>query len=226
MRIQATHTPAACALLGACVLVSAAPAAASETPTPGWSVGSLSVPPPVALDPFGLGFDVVGMRLPLSSGDVLTFDGRDLLRVDPLGGTVPLASLLEPTFPSLLEPSPSEAFVLLGESSDGELYRFDLPAGPLTPLGQLAYNFDAAFTGELTAIVSAAGCIGCDSELWQVDLVTGSRTLVAEVPGPSGPVAADATGALYYAVQSAVFGGTGDGVSCVSPRSACPAVAY
>ncbi|MBL8863397.1 MAG: hypothetical protein JNK02_15505 [Planctomycetes bacterium] len=146
----------------------------------------------------------------LSNGNRVVFDGS-LVWIEQDDGTV-LATLGQvpfATFASFVEVDPTETFVVLGESSSGNLFRVPLtsPGGILVPFANLSSNYDLAYEpGGATAIVSAATCgSDCGNALYRLDLQTGVATLVAAVDGPSGPVAISALGDLYYATQSYVF---------------------
>jgi hypothetical protein len=45
----------------------------------------------------------------------------------------------------------------------------------------------------------------CGNEIFRVDAASGIRSLVANVPGPSGPLALSAAGDLYYGRQSTTY---------------------
>ncbi len=117
-----------------------------------------------------------------------------------------LASIGPATFPSFVALDPGESYALIGESTNGGLYRVPLVPGPAVFLASLAFNYDAAFADASTAFVSAATCgFGCGNQIWTLDTQTGATSLVASVPGPSGPLARSSAGDLYYAVQSDTF---------------------
>lgn len=177
--------------------------------------------PLLALDTTGAGWGADSVRvLPfatvfashdtLSNGDRIVFDGA-LVWLEQDDGTfiATLASTPVPSFASFIEVDPSETFAVMGESSNGVIYRLALTGGlaPLVPLATLAYNYDLAYeAGGATALVSAATCgFGCGNEVHRLNVTTGATALIVSVAGPSGPVAVSSVGDLYYATQSNAF---------------------
>jgi len=144
----------------------------------------------------------------LSSGEIVAFDGVGLDLYDEAGNLVrSLGSLPGFVFPSFVVADPGETLVVLGESSTGLLYTKSLSStSDPAPLTQLTNNFDAAFAPDSQLYVSAATCgFGCGNDIWLVHPVTGVKTLVAQVAGPSGPLACAPSGDLYYATASDLF---------------------
>ena len=180
-----------------CALALALPAAAQDVPAVGFDL----LPEAVPLT----GTSWVGATF--ENGDVLVFDGVNVERYNAGGGFLQtLETLPAFVFPSFVEIAPDETFAVVGESSNGELLRIDLLLGGSTPLGSLAFNFDAAFEDGGHLVVSAAtGGFGADNELWRVDVTTGAAVRIGSVPGASGPVALDDEGNLYYGTTSNDF---------------------
>ena len=151
----------------------------------------------------------------LSTSEVVTvipsgwasFDGSVVVVRDQAGAALVTTTVFpSAVFPSFIALQPDNATLLLGESSNGGLWEFVLPAGPATLLATAAFNYDATFDGAGQAIVSAATCgFGCGNSLLRVDLSTGATTVLGSVAGPSGPVAVNAAGDLYYGTQSPFF---------------------
>lgn len=188
-------------LISSCALVAlaAVPSHARDTVGAGWGAdGVRALTPLTAL----AGYDT------LTNGDRVVFDGSQAW-IEQDDGTVVtvLGSTPAPGFASFVEVDPGETFAVLGESVSGVIYRVPLTGGGLVPLATLAFNFAFAYeAGASTGIVSAATCgFGCGNELHRLDVATGATTLVANVSGPSGPLAFSAAGDLYYAVQSDSF---------------------
>lgn len=143
----------------------------------------------------------------LSNGDVIAFDGTSVDRFDSNGLLQQnLATFGSFAFGSFLLVDPSESFVILGESSTHDIHKIDLTSGGLNPIANLVFNYDAAFETPTSVIISAAnGGFGSDNEVWRLDTDSGATTLVATIAGPSGPVAVDANGDLFYATVSTSF---------------------
>ncbi len=142
-----------------------------------------------------------------SNGDVVTFDGRRLVLTTT--GQPPRILLVVPTtsFGSfVVEPSPGT--LVFGENSNGGIWVVPI-AGPRprSPEFRLALNYDAAVLDATHVVVSAktTGWTAPDNYVFVLDLTTGAQWLVATLPGPSGPVAIDDGGDLYYATASAPF---------------------
>lgn len=182
---------AATALL---TLAPAAPALPQDSPADGF--GTVDLPYPGA-----------ALTATLSGGDIVTFDGTLVSVYDAQGSHLrDLATLPAFAYGSFLISSPGETFVLLGESTFGNVYQVDLAVGGARQLTNLMFNFAAAFEDAGHAIVSAATCgFGCGNELYRVDTSTGATTLIATVGGASGPVAVEANGDVLYGRLSDTF---------------------
>jgi hypothetical protein len=176
-------------------LVAQAPsAAARDTPRDGFALASLPYPGQATV-------------ATLSNGDVIAFDGTNVARYDANGFFVQnLATFGGFAFGSFLLVDPTESFAILGESSTHDIHKIDLASGGLNPIANLVFNYDAAFETPTSVIISAAsGGFGADNEVWRLDTNTGTTTLLATIVGPSGPVAVDASGDLYYATVGTSF---------------------
>jgi hypothetical protein len=143
----------------------------------------------------------------LSSGDFVVFDGLQVLQNAP-DGTLRrlLATFPSFAFPSFVLTDADELRLFVGESSNGHIWK--LTVGFATPpelVTTLAFNYDAAFSGNALYVSSANCGLACGNEIWRVDLFTNQLRLVARTPGASGPLAVDPAGNLYYANASARF---------------------
>jgi hypothetical protein len=143
----------------------------------------------------------------LSTGDRVVFDGLTVDLYDASGLFLAnLGSLPGFVFPSFVAISPAESRALVGESSTGGLYRVDLSGAGLALVASLAFNYDAVFLDESSAVVSAATCgFGCGNDLVRVDVLTGATQGLSSVPGASGPLALGSNGDLYYTTVSGSF---------------------
>lgn len=172
--------------------------------------------PLLALDTVGAGFGADSAQaLPsytafasydtLPNGNRLVYNGAEIY-IEAADGTFlqTIAGTPMPGYPSFLQVDPTETFAILGESTNGAIYRVSL-TGTLTPLATLAFNYAFTFEpGAATGLVSAAVCgkTGCTNFLQRLDVTTGALTPIAMIDGPSGPVAFSPAGDLYYATQS------------------------
>ncbi len=150
--------------------------------------------------------DLAGDRVygTLSDGGYVSFDGLAFERYDAAGAWVETYDTLPAfVFPSFLEVHPSELFAICGESSNGDLFTIDLVAGSVTPLVNLVYNYDLAWDSDPAyAYVSASlGGWAAGNDVLRVEIASGQYTEVAYAVGPSGPIAVDGDGNLYYVTQ-------------------------
>ncbi len=137
----------------------------------------------------------------LSDGGYVSFDGLAFERYDAAGNLVQTYGTLPAfVFPSFVEVDAGETFAYAGESSNGDIFKIDLVAGTVTTLANMTFNYDFAFDATAgSAYISAAlGGFGAGNDIVRIDLATGQWTQVAHVAGPSGPIAVDAAGDLYY----------------------------
>lgn len=170
-----------------------APAAAQETLAPGWQSA-------LAVDPGGAVRE-------LTDGRLVTFDGRFVDLWAPDGTHLALLADLGATnFVGAFAVAPSDDFAVVGESTNGDVFRVELDGSGATLLANLFFNYDAAFAPSGDLYVSAAtGGFGTGNDVVRVDPATGATTTILHVEGPSGPIAFDALGNLFYATQSNDF---------------------
>lgn len=188
--------------LSCAALLLAAPfvpsASAQDSPAAGFALAPAPYP----------GAPAFGTTLTLSNGEILVFDGLDVVQYASDGAFIRvLGSFASFVFPSFLLTDPTESEVFVGESTTGGIYRLflGLSTSP-DPLTTLVNNYDAAMFDSNALFVSAATCgFGCGSQIWRFDLVSSQLHQVAQVPGASGPIAFDAQGYLYYGTSSAAF---------------------
>ena len=172
-----------------------APASWADTPTPGWQL--TTQPKPV--------FGAATTTLP--GGDIVTWDGLSVDRWTAAGQFVQnLATFQNFGFPSFLEVRPDGTEVVLGESSNNQIHRVPLDGSGELFVTTIVFNFDAVFEDDDDLILSAAtGGFNTGNDLLRLNVDTAAETLIAHVPGPSGPIALDAVGNLYYATQDDTF---------------------
>lgn len=180
--------------LGVALCLAAVPLRA-DSPAQGYSLASQSSPAPFAA------------TCTLPGGDIVTFDGLSVDRWTAAGSFVSnLATLPGFTFSSFVIPTPDGSAVVFGENSNGGLFLAQADGSGYVPLVSLTFNADADWLPNGDLLVSAAtGGFGAGNDLVIVDLNPPSAVFVGHVNGPSGPVAVDAAGNLYYATQSDLF---------------------
>lgn len=169
---------------------------------------------PSAQDDPAPGFELSALPYPggmvtatLANGDVLSWDGVKVLRSAPSGALLKtLATFAVPVYPSFVAVAPGESYAVIGESSLGDLFRVNIAAGGATLLTNLFFNFDAKFEPGGQLVVSAATHgWSTGNDLVRVDPASGAETPLVHVEGPSGPLAFDPAGNLFYATQSPLF---------------------
>lgn len=143
----------------------------------------------------------------LSNGTRVVFDGQDVdLLADDGTLLMNLGSTPGFVFTSFVRADPTETFALVGESSNGGIYKVSLSGGGMSLLANLGNNFDAVFEDATHAVVSAAPCgFFCGSEIDRLDVNSGALTRVASLVGPSGGLAKAQNGDIYYAIQPASY---------------------
>lgn len=175
-------------------LLTSAPLLAQVDPSPGYRAGEVQ--------------DLSGDRAyaTFADGRLLSFDGLSFEVYDEDGSLLStIGSVSNFVFPSFVVLHPSEAYAVVGESSNGDLFRVDLVQSTVASFANLNFNFDLAFVpGGDTAYVSAAlGGFGAGNDIIRLDGLTGATEVVVHVDGPSGPVAISPLGGLYYVTQYA-----------------------
>lgn len=171
------------------------PSVHADTPASGYSVQSM--PSPAFAAPMTT----------LPGGDFVTFDGQNIDRWTAQGIFVQtLGTFATSVFPSFAVTTPAGTAVIVGESTNQKIWIVPTSATGPTPLATLQFNYDATFSPSGDLFVSAAtGNFGAGNDIYRVAIPSGVSTPIAHVDGPSGPIAFDASGALYYATQGSGF---------------------
>jgi len=178
--------------------------AQSDIPSSGFEqTGSRDLP--FASDACGfVGASALAIEAVLSDGRIVQFTGQDILLLDGSGASIStLASLPAPVFPSFVRIHPGEAFAVIGESCNGDIFRVDLGSGGLTPLTNLPFNFDGVFAANPDFMfISAAGSATFGrNRIYLLNLNNGVASLRGRLAGYSGPLALTEDGSLLYATQ-------------------------
>ena len=172
------------------------------------------------------GFNVGGGISHLNDGDLLAFtadyaNGPSLVRVDanadanPAGGQAVLAQFDASVFPDFVQVSPSGKFALAGLSGgSSDILKVDLTTGAVTPYFSLPGNYDAVFVNDTTVYISANPSGFDPMGANEISLVQLSnppvlKKVVSIVGTPSGPIALNSAGDLYYISSSFTFGDPG-----------------
>jgi len=142
----------------------------------------------------------------LSSGSRVFFDGTSIDLYDGQGTWLQnLDTLPSYVYASFVVIDPTETFAVVGESSNMDVFRVPLDGSGKSLLANLVFNYDAAFEDASHVIGSQSIGWGNPNNLVRLNVDTGATQLVASVDGPSGPVAVDAGGTLYYGTVSPIF---------------------
>ena len=166
----------------------------ADTASPGWSLASAPNP----------AFLASTARLP--NGDFVTWDGQSVDRWTSSGAFVAnLETFPNFTFGSFCTARPSGDAVLIGESSQNNVYLVPTNGSGAVLVGNVFLNYDARFEDNDHAILSAGTFGAPTNDLVRLDVTNGSQELIATVPGPSGPLALAPNGDLYYATQVGTF---------------------
>jgi hypothetical protein len=170
-------------------------------------------PTAAALDTSGPGFKILGTRpvptfgsayATLRNGSVFQFDGLVFQLYSRDGSLLAdLGSLNSFVFPSFAAIDPSGSFAIVGESSNGDLFRVDLGGGGVSSVANVFFNYDAEFDvvdPDYLWVSAATGGFGTGNDIVRVHIPSGGVSFVADIPvGSSGPLEVDALGDLYYA---------------------------
>lgn len=158
----------------------------------------------------------------LPDGDILAFtndyvNGPSLLRYDangdglPAGGQEIFAQFDSSTFPDFVEVSPSGKFALAGVSgSSSTVFKVDLGSKTVSPYFTAPGNFDLVFIDETKAYLSANpggfnSAIPNEISLVELSATPTMRTVISVGNTPSGPIALNNQGDLYYVAGTFTF---------------------
>jgi hypothetical protein len=168
---------------------------AQDTCAPGFAFGSAHAVGP---------FDAYAT---LQDGTRVQSDGLNVDHVNAAGQLIlRLGSYPSFVFPSFVLLAPDESFALVGESSTGGIERFELNGLPQSTVGGIAYNYDAVWEDAGHVLVSADATGAFQNQIVRLDVTSGTTTLVAQLSGPSGPLARRArTGELFVGLVELAF---------------------
>ena len=137
----------------------------------------------------GLAYAPDGSLLVLVGGDVRRYtDGQPFSRLASLGEV----------FGSFLTLAPDGESLIAGESSNGGVHRIPLLGGEAVLMDSIPFNYDLAFDDEGRGYVSAGLGGGQFIVRLDEDPDAEPQSVIAGIPGFSGPLATDAGGFLYY----------------------------
>ncbi len=138
----------------------------------------------------------------LPSGELLFFRDNDLVRWN--GRTVvKVHSFPRGTMGAFVKATGKGLFA--AESTTGTIYKVDPARGKVVPVLKAGYPFDLAESPRGGLFLSANpgwGSGGSGNRIYLVDPSRGTSREVVRLKGPSGPIAFDGGGNLYYATQS------------------------
>jgi hypothetical protein len=181
--------------------------------------GALALVPllPVCADSVSAGFALDTQPLPgpysfngmvtctLPGGDVAVYDGTSIDRYTAAGAFVMNLGSTPTHFAAWMLPTPDGSALVLGHSGSfpgpgGEIYRAELDGSGTTFVATLFYSYDAAFLSSTELIVVAdATASASQTDLVKVDLLSGATTIIGVAAWPTGPIAVDSNGDVFYA---------------------------
>lgn len=141
----------------------------------------------------------------LPNGDIVGFDGTQLILFDANDDNIPAApeilyTLGYTSFGSFVKVSPSGEFVLFGETSQNKIYKYSFSTQEAMEMMTLANNYDLAFIDEQSAILSACPVFAPTekNKIYYWNFADNELRIIAQIPGPSGAIALDDARNLYY----------------------------
>jgi hypothetical protein len=184
-------------LAGAVALAPVAAPALADTVSPGFGLTGQPVP--------GV-FSFKGMvTCTVAGGDIVVYDGTSIDRYSSSGALAVNLGSTPTNFAAWILPTPDGSAVIAAHSGSfpgpgGELYRVELDGSGTTLLTTLFYSFDAAFVSSTELIAVADASAGASqTDLVKVDITTGVQTNVGAASWPTGPIAMNSDGDLFYA---------------------------
>ena len=169
--------------------VAPVPAALAQGSEPGWTDTELD-----NVSPFS-------SRTTLSDGRVVDFDGQvvSITSADGLS-TTQLHDFGVSNFSGIVTPSLDETYAIVGETSNGDLFKVDLTLGGATFVATVPFNFDAVWEDADTLLLSAGAPSFNDNNIVRLDVNTGVQTQLAALTGASGPIGIDGLGNVYTVI--------------------------
>ena len=149
----------------------------------------------------------VGGLSGLPNGNLAVFDGSSVIELDAASGAA-VRTLFTPAgfvFGSFLTLDPGGTYLLFGESTNHDIWKVPLSGAPATIVANMLFNFDCAFIAPDIALITRGEPSFTYTYIYQLDVATGATDMLVEVLGPSGPVAADPQGNVYYGINSAAW---------------------
>jgi hypothetical protein len=148
----------------------------------------------------------IGGMCALPDGRAALFDGQSVIAIDV--ASQQQSVLHTPSgfvFGSFLVVEPGGAAIYFGESTAGSVTRIALSTGATNTIATVPLAYDAAFSAAGDLFVSRGNSTWSATEIVRVDLASGAVDVIANAPGPSGPLAFDGDGNLYYGENSSFF---------------------
>lgn len=159
---------------------------------------------PVAPGAYVGGFDID------PNGNFIVFNGGDIQEITRTGSIVrTILSVGDGVSGSFIKVRGDRIYY--GESTNGTIGEIGLDGFDHRVITTLSYNYDFDFDPLGRAFVVTGSAFGAPAStvVHLLDLNTGVTDEIAGIDGPSGPIAFDQAGSLYYGTVSSVFGARG-----------------
>lgn len=133
---------------------------------------------------------------------------NQVLKVDAKGGRTLLHALPARDVTGLIAIPPNSQELFFTNFTTGDFFRYHLLTNKQQQSKGLLNSFDVAVTwqGEVLVVANPKWpANGANSGIWLMDFAKASHREVIQLSGPSGPLALDANGNLFYAVQPSTF---------------------
>lgn len=140
---------------------------------------------------------------------VIAFSESGTLYEMRSGARTVLHAASSPVFSSFVAADPMRSRYIHAESSGGGILETPVNGGASSDLGAVPLAYDAAIDDAGRIFVTRAGSFAGPSQVCEYDPFSQTLNPIAEFPGPTGPLAMDAGGNLYYGTASAQFGQVG-----------------
>lgn len=140
---------------------------------------------------------------------VVAFSESGTLYTMRAGATAVLHEAPSPVFSSFVLADTTHQSYVFAESSSGTVSEIGFDGSCPRTIGAVSLPYDAAVDASGRLFITSAASYSGPSQIVCLDRDTGQAVTVATVEGPTGPLAIDGEGSIYYGTCASVFGQTG-----------------